>query len=107
MSIQVRAISEGFYGNALRLVGAEFPIKDKKDLGAWMVQIDDKGNIITDKDKTKVKDKDAEAKAKAEAEAAAALAGAKERLEAAKTAGDPKAIKFAEEELAKLEKPLV
>lgn len=33
----VRATKAGYYGG-LREPGAEFPIKDEKDLGSWMVK---------------------------------------------------------------------
>lgn len=45
MAIKVKAIATGYYDSHLRNQGDVFEIKDKKELGKWMVEVkDDKGN---------------------------------------------------------------
>ena len=39
--IMVRATKPGVYGGGRRRVGDEFPIDSAKDLGSWMVKVQD------------------------------------------------------------------
>ena len=40
--MKVKAIKKGFYGGKLQLPGVEFSIRDKSQLGTWMVEIKQK-----------------------------------------------------------------
>ena len=58
--MKVKATAKGFYGK-FRHVGDEFEIKDKKELGSWMLDLAAEAKAKAEAEKTE------KAKAKAEA----------------------------------------
>lgn len=95
--IKVKAIALGFYQGILRTpetTSALFEIESKKDLGKWMVEVDDKGNPI---------EKGKGGGGDPAADLAKKLEKLKKDLATARAKGDEKGIAHIAGEIAKLD----
>lgn len=117
MSIKVRAIARGFYGNQLRESGSEFDIESKEDLGKWMVLKSDEAKLdkplskaekeaAAKAEKEAAAEKEADEKAEAEAKAEA-IKAATAKLQDALKGGNKEKIAEAQGELDALQPALV